>query len=50
MLTILLAACETALQTFRVAENPVDAVLVEDLERMVARTRQELEGLVGRDR
>lgn len=45
MLTILLATCETALQAFAAADNPVDAGLVADLERMVARTRRELEAL-----
>jgi hypothetical protein len=43
MLAILLATCETALNSFRAADNPVDAKLVADLEKMVARTRQELE-------
>jgi hypothetical protein len=47
MLTILLATCETSLQAFRAAENPVDAELVEDLERMVERTRRELDTLRG---
>jgi hypothetical protein len=45
MLTILLATCETALQAFRAADNSVDAELVADLEKMVARTRQELEAI-----
>lgn len=45
MLTILLATCETALQAFKEADNPVDAELMADLERMVARTRAELEAL-----
>ena len=45
MLSILLATCETALQAFRAADNPVDAELVADLEKMVARTRKELEAL-----
>lgn len=48
MLTILLATCETSLQAFRAADNPIDGELVEDLERMVVRTRQELEALVKR--
>jgi hypothetical protein len=46
MLTILLATCETALQAFTAADNPVDAGLVADLERVVVRTRRELEGLL----
>jgi hypothetical protein len=45
MLTILLATCETALQAFAAADNLVDAGLVADLEKMVARTRQELDAL-----
>jgi len=45
MLTILLATCETALQAFTAADNSVDAGLVADLEKMVARTRQELAAL-----
>jgi len=45
MLTILLATCETALQAFTAADNLVDAGLVADLEKMVARTRQELDAL-----
>lgn len=45
MLTILLATCETALQAFTATDNPIDAGLVADLERMVARTRRELEAL-----
>jgi hypothetical protein len=45
MLTILLAACETAIQTFQAADNPIDGELLKDLEKMVERTRQELESL-----
>jgi hypothetical protein len=45
MLTILLATCETSLQAFKAADNAVDAELVADLEKMVARTRRELEQL-----
>ena len=45
MLTILLATCETALQSFKAADNPVGAELIADLERMVERTRAELEAL-----
>lgn len=45
MLTILLATCETALQAFRAADNPIDTELLADLERMVGRTRTELETL-----
>jgi hypothetical protein len=49
MLTILLATCETALATFRSGDNQVDGELVTDLERLIGRTRAELEALVGRD-
>lgn len=45
MLTILLATCETALQAFQAADNPVDSQLVQELEQMVERTRRELEEL-----
>ena len=45
MLTILLATCETSLQAFRAAGNAIDSQLVADLERMVERTRRELEAL-----
>ncbi len=43
MLRILHASCATALDAFRAADNSVDAELVIDLERMVERTRVELE-------
>ena len=43
MLRILHATCATALDAFRAADNPVDAELVIDLEKMVERTRVELE-------
>ena len=42
MLRILLATCETAVDTLRAAGNPVDASLLADLERMTERTRGEL--------
>ena len=48
MLRILHAACLTALDAFHAADNPVDAELVADLERMVERTRLELERLASR--
>jgi hypothetical protein len=47
MLTILLATCETSLEAFQAAGNPVDAELVQDLERMIERTRRELDALRG---
>jgi hypothetical protein len=43
MLTILLAACETTLDAFHAADNPLDSELVADLERVIERTRGELE-------
>jgi hypothetical protein len=43
MLRILHASCTTALDAFRAADNPVDAQLLIDLEKMVERTRVELE-------
>jgi hypothetical protein len=43
MLRILHATCGTALEAFHAANNPVDRQLVIDLEKMVERTRLELE-------
>jgi hypothetical protein len=48
MLRILYAATATALDTFRAADNPVDRELVADLERMVERTRGEIDRLAAR--
>ncbi|MDF2750427.1 MAG: hypothetical protein K0T00_1603 [Gaiellaceae bacterium] len=48
MLTILLATCETALQAFAAADDVLDEELVDDLERVAARTRRELEALAAR--
>jgi hypothetical protein len=45
MLAILLATCETTLQAFAAADNRLDEQLVQDLERVVERTRRELEAL-----
>jgi hypothetical protein len=45
MLRILLATCETALDVFRAADNPIDTEFVADLERITERTRQELAAL-----
>jgi hypothetical protein len=42
MLRILLATCETALDAFQAADSPVDAEFVEELQRIIDRTRQEL--------
>jgi hypothetical protein len=44
-LRILHAACGTALDAFHAANDPVDAELVADLQKMVERTRLELERL-----
>ena len=45
MLRILYGAAATALDAFRAADNPVDGQLVADLDRMVERTRREIERL-----
>lgn len=47
MLKILYSACSTALDAFRAADNPIDDELVAELEKMVERTRLELERLYG---
>ena len=49
MLRILLATCETALDAFQAADNPVDEAFVVDLERITERTRQELFTVVAHD-
>lgn len=43
MLMILHAACRTALEAFHAADNLIDRQLVVDLEKMVERTRLEIE-------
>lgn len=45
MLTILLATCQTTLHTLQAADNPVDEGLTDLLEKMVERTRLEIETL-----
>ena len=45
MLRILYGACAAALDAFRAADNRVDDELVVDLERMVERTKDEIERL-----
>ena len=45
MLRILLATCETALDAFRAADNPIDEEFVAELQRITERTRQELGAL-----
>ena len=47
VLLILLAASERALEALHVADNPVDETFTTDLERLIARTKQELEALKG---
>ena len=48
MLRILYGASAAALDAFRAADNPVDGDLLADLERMVERTRGEIERLAAR--
>ena len=48
MLTMLHSVCEQAVTAFHAADNRVDDALVGDLERMVERTRIEIEALKGR--
>ena len=43
MLVILLATCERALEAFAEAKAPVDATLVEDLDKLAGRIRRELD-------
>jgi hypothetical protein len=43
MLKILHAACKTALDAFYAGDNLIDRELILDLEKMVARTRLELD-------
>lgn len=45
VLVILLAACERALAAFQVAENVTDDSFVDDLERVIERTRGEIAAL-----
>lgn len=48
MLTMLHAICEQAPKAVYAADNPVDAELVADLERMVKRTGAEIDVIIGR--
>ena len=48
MLKILYATASTALDAFRAADNSVDNELVADLERMVERTRLEIDRIHAR--
>jgi hypothetical protein len=45
LLTMLQSVCEQAVLTFQAADNRVDDALVGDLERMIERTRVEIEAL-----
>ena len=45
LLVILLAASERALEAFQAADNEVDAGFVGDLERIISRSRGELDAL-----
>jgi hypothetical protein len=48
LLVILLATCERTLEAFEEADEALDPGLVADLERVVERTRIELNALQGR--
>jgi hypothetical protein len=48
LLTILLATCERSLEAFQAAGNTLDDDFVSDLERIIARTRGELDTLSSR--
>jgi hypothetical protein len=45
ILTILLATCQRALEAFQAADNVADESFVDDLERIIARTKVELDAL-----
>ena len=45
LLRILIATGERALEAFQASENPVDAGFVAELERIIARSRDELAAL-----
>jgi hypothetical protein len=48
MLILLLAASEQALETFQAADNPLDREFVTDLERIIERSRRELDAFASR--
>ena len=48
MLKILYGVCQTALDTFHAADNPLDAEFVADLQRITDRTSVELEAFAKR--
>ena len=48
MLTILIAACENAIEAFHASANPVDGDFLMDLERVVERSRKELTALAAK--
>ena len=45
VLMLLLATSSRALEALQIAENPLDETFVADLERLIERTRQELDAL-----
>ncbi len=48
MLAILLATSERTLEAFEAADNPLDRDFVADLERIIERTRRELDAFANR--
>jgi hypothetical protein len=50
MLRILLATCETALNAFRAADNPIDEEFVAELQRITERARRELAAIADQRR
>jgi hypothetical protein len=49
MLLILLATCEQALAVSQAADNRLDDQFVIDLEKIIARTRRELDGFASQN-
>ena len=47
---ILIATCERALEAFQAADNQIDEEFVADLERIMIRTRSELEAFAAKTR
>ena len=48
ILMLLLATCERALEAFQAADNVVDRTFVVDLERIIERSRRELDAVGAR--
>lgn len=48
MLKILYGVCQTALDTFHAADNPLDTEFVADLQRISNRTRAELDAFAAK--